>query len=1118
MYSPLFENSPFCSEGLTSILLSDLLSPDSMVAICSSRQFLLGGTVSLINLCCDSLTERLLKSGDEAFDVHYLKYHNAFHGGRCLVSSPTAAESLKCDGVQFTGSTEFFFVGSLMLRVSLYPCLRMKNETQQRYRNILKIIKNASEDRSTPLPTHIKTQGKNVVSAMVGWNAFMRDEMFVIPITKFALLQLQWLRAASRANHGSNLILIPEWLCKEPSLWITEAAHTFSHLLKPHQAEAAVECATELLQVGTKMNHADGASFSPIVVHDLVKIIVAFVHAGVHKAKVKQAHKGRSRRALHSNNQDATEEDDRHLNIYHSFDHDDLGVAVFTNQLVLTNLCPTLLQAFCALDVIEGLDVDREHGFDKFQAKGEIADLLLWLIGHPNGLCMQSIAQLPSQPLVRFAKSLSAAIGYIFDDALHRLSDVAGAAKNDSLDDFIESQSNLAASRLHMSRIYLLLLCKLSKQPNIARCVAGRADESAALDMATMLVHFIDKLTCTAGGTNPDLDPCLESSSQILAELPNLAEDDVSNKCFDLLRARQEWDATYGFDISIFCHQLFALATCWDRSVDASSGIIDALSANEDLDVNRLRNIYRRLIQEDMAMEDTSEAILRHDGLIRRYGYHRFKLLARREETDEEAQDHVKDMGLKQQARQDQMSHDDISLVASYDHINAFLNKLERRMEERNASYTNVTTTEVGRMEETILSGNSVLTEAQYCSNLSFWVISSEPFRSMHDESSFAHYYDAIARSGVMSCSGKAMVKEARRCHTTLPVPHPNSAAFCCFAEERMDLCRSIITGPVDTPYSLGIFIFDVFFPADYPSIAPLVTFMTTGGGQTRFNPNLYQDGKVCLSLLGTWHASDESQKWNPEVSSLAQVLLSIQTQLLVTEPYFNEPGYDQTKGTFAGREGSKRYNCVLRLATLRHAIIGYLREPPNGFAEVSKRHFSMSRKRIVVQAKRWMLEAKGTSLFGRFERAYADIITLLDTECMQSFPALPPLTDDVEALMTLDSNFVALCRVQHVVDDEDDTKPAARQQEVAAHATTVGNGETGMPNVAAGVVEGSGGTFTNIIHSHVSDPDEAAIVTPTSNANFYNPWADPNSCANVITGQVTGPTSDYDSDGSLYL
>ena len=45
--------------------------------------------------------------------------------------------------------------------------------------------------------------------------------------------------------------------------------------------------------------------------------------------------------------------------------------------------------------------------------------------------------------------------------------------------------------------------------------------------------------------------------------------------------------------------------------------------------------------------------------------------------------------------------------------------------------------------------------------------------------------------------------------------------------------------------------------------------------------PSKYNDGKVCLSLLGTTGAGDESQRWNPHESSLAQVLLSIQSQIL---------------------------------------------------------------------------------------------------------------------------------------------------------------------------------------------------------------------------------------------
>ena len=38
-------------------------------------------------------------------------------------------------------------------------------------------------------------------------------------------------------------------------------------------------------------------------------------------------------------------------------------------------------------------------------------------------------------------------------------------------------------------------------------------------------------------------------------------------------------------------------------------------------------------------------------------------------------------------------------------------------------------------------------------------------------------------------------------------------------------------------------------------------------------DPNLYNCGKVCLSLLGTW----EGEGWTPDKSTLTQVLVSIQ-------------------------------------------------------------------------------------------------------------------------------------------------------------------------------------------------------------------------------------------------
>lgn len=61
-----------------------------------------------------------------------------------------------------------------------------------------------------------------------------------------------------------------------------------------------------------------------------------------------------------------------------------------------------------------------------------------------------------------------------------------------------------------------------------------------------------------------------------------------------------------------------------------------------------------------------------------------------------------------------------------------------------------------------------------------------------------------------------------------------------------------MIAGPEGTPYANGLFEFDCFMPVEYPSTPPLVNLQTTGGGLVRFNPNLYNCGNVCLSLLGS--------------------------------------------------------------------------------------------------------------------------------------------------------------------------------------------------------------------------------------------------------------------------
>lgn len=135
----------------------------------------------------------------------------------------------------------------------------------------------------------------------------------------------------------------------------------------------------------------------------------------------------------------------------------------------------------------------------------------------------------------------------------------------------------------------------------------------------------------------------------------------------------------------------------------------------------------------------------------------------------------------------------------------------------------------------------------------------------------------------------RRVASELASLESDLPVT-TSSSVFVVADESKSVLWKAMITGPEDTPYAGGMFLFDIYFPAEYPSIAPKVRLRTTGGGSVRFNPNLYNEGKVCLSLLGTW-SGGKGETWQADVSTILQVLLSIQSLIFVPEPYYNEPG-----------------------------------------------------------------------------------------------------------------------------------------------------------------------------------------------------------------------------------
>lgn len=89
------------------------------------------------------------------------------------------------------------------------------------------------------------------------------------------------------------------------------------------------------------------------------------------------------------------------------------------------------------------------------------------------------------------------------------------------------------------------------------------------------------------------------------------------------------------------------------------------------------------------------------------------------------------------------------------------------------------------------------------------------------------------------------------------------------------DFC---LLGPPDSIYEGGIFEGYLKFPINYPNSPPKLVFKTP-----LFHPNVYQDGKVCISILNEgvdpYGYENISERWSPS-HSVESIMMSIISML----------------------------------------------------------------------------------------------------------------------------------------------------------------------------------------------------------------------------------------------
>tara|TARA_B110000037_G_scaffold221973_1_gene294862 strand:+ start:1525 stop:2292 length:768 start_codon:yes stop_codon:yes gene_type:complete len=159
-----------------------------------------------------------------------------------------------------------------------------------------------------------------------------------------------------------------------------------------------------------------------------------------------------------------------------------------------------------------------------------------------------------------------------------------------------------------------------------------------------------------------------------------------------------------------------------------------------------------------------------------------------------------------------------------------------------------------------------------------------------------------------------------------------NSGLHYYFNEENINNIYIMIIGSKDTPYENGYYFFKLEYPEQYPMIPPKMTYCTQGillsqmknkysndisnCFYVRFNPNLYTNGKVCLSMLNTWAGPG----WVP-TNTITNILVAIQAIVLNEEPLKNEPGYENSCDS-----DINKYNLIIQYANCKIAILDQLK------------------------------------------------------------------------------------------------------------------------------------------------------------------------------------------------
>ena len=196
----------------------------------------------------------------------------------------------------------------------------------------------------------------------------------------------------------------------------------------------------------------------------------------------------------------------------------------------------------------------------------------------------------------------------------------------------------------------------------------------------------------------------------------------------------------------------------------------------------------------------------------------------------------------------------------------------------------------------------------------------------------------------------------------------------------------AVIFGPPDTIYEYGAYLFEFNFPKTYPFSPPKLTYLTNNG-KTRFNPNLYRSGKVCVSILNTWRGPG----WT-SCMTIRTILITL-TTLLHNKPLLNEPGITDTHRSFHD------YNKIIQYRnfdTLTSAIeLCSLKRPDISFEVINLGHVEEKIKSRISKFPYIRIEPLRPRIDALHYAADCDLLLLIQNEDDRSQVTIPYKTYD---------------------------------------------------------------------------------------------------------------------------